>query len=79
MNFNNVPNESGIMYNASVLIFQQNGNGSITSIQVNGSTANTKYNVDDLTPGDYADSYQIMFFLEGTQWQAFAMVTNFAQ
>ena len=77
MNFNNVPNESGIMFNASVLIYQTNGNGAITSIQVNGSTAYTKFNVDDLTPAEFANSYQIMFYLEGSQWKSFVMVTNF--
>ena len=78
MNFNNVPNESGIMYNGSVLIYQRNGNGAITSVQVNGQTADTHFNVDDLTPADYANSYQCMFYLEGSQWTCFVMVTNFA-
>jgi hypothetical protein len=78
MNFNNVPAESGIMYNASVLIYQTNGNGAITSIQVNGSTAYTKFNVDDLTPAEFANSYQVMFYLEGSQWKSFVMVTSFA-
>ena len=78
MNFNNVPMESGIAYNASVLIYQTNGNGAITSIQVNGSTAYTKFNVDDLTPAEFANSYQVMFYLEGSQWKAFVMVTSFA-
>ena len=78
MNFNNVPNESGIMFNGSVLIYQRNGNGAITSVQVNGSTADTHFNVDDLTPAEYANSYQCMFYLEGSQWTCFVMVTNFA-
>ena len=66
------------MYNASVLIYQTNGNGAITSIQVNGSTAYTKFNVDDLTPAEFANSYQVMFYLEGSQWKSFVMVTSFA-
>ena len=78
INFNNVPNESGIMYNGSVLIYQTNGNGAMTSVQVNGSTAYTKFNVDDLTPAEFANSYQVMFYLEGSQWKAFVMVTSFA-
>ena len=77
VNFQNVPEEGGVMYAASVMVQQANGNGAITSFRVNGSTAITSYNVDSLTPGQHWDGYQVMFFLDGASWYAFVTITNY--
>lgn len=77
VNFTNVPEEGGVMYAASVMVQQINGNGAITSFRVNGQTAITSYNTDDLTPGEHWDGYQIMFFLDGANWYCFVTITQY--
>jgi hypothetical protein len=66
------------MYAASVMIEQVNGNGAITSVRVNGSTAQVLYNVNDLTPGSGLDGYQMMFYLNGSTWYCFVTITNYS-
>ena len=78
VNFQNVPEEGGVMYAASVMIEQVNGNGAITSVRVNGSTAEVLYNVNDLTPGSGWDGYQMMFYLNGSTWYCFVTITNYS-
>jgi hypothetical protein len=78
VNFQNVPEEGGVMYAASVMIEQVNGNGAITSVRVNGSTAQVLYNVNDLTPGSGWDGYQMMFYLNGSTWYCFVTITNYS-
>ena len=77
INFSNVPEEGGMMYAASVMVQQQNGNGSITSVRVNGTTATLSYNTTDLTPGSHWDGYQFMFFLDGSTWYCFGTLTKY--
>mgnify|MGYP001227461278 FL=1 len=77
VNFQNVPEEGGVMYSATVTVRQQNGNGSITSVRVNGSTAQVYYNVDSLDPGEFIDAYQFMFYLDGSTWKCMATVTYY--
>jgi hypothetical protein len=76
VDFINVPEEGGVMYSASVLIRQTNGNGAITSVRVNGTTA-LLFTTADLSPGDYLDSYQMMFYLSGENWLCYIMLSNF--
>lgn len=78
INFNNVPAQGGFMYAATTAVHQINGTGSITSVRVNGSTAvDVIMNTTDLSPGPEYDVYQWMFYLDGSRWKVFGMLTKF--
>ena len=77
INFNNVPAVAGFVYTAQVIIRQINGTGTISGVQVNGSTAITNYSAN-LTIGSGYDVVNYFIYLDGPSWKAFGTQVQYA-
>lgn len=77
ININNVPNEGGFIYTATVVIHQTNGNGTISGVTINGVATDLKYATAPSAGTDY-DVINYFFYLDGATWKCYGNQTSYA-
>ena len=75
VNFTNVPAIAGFVYSAQVIVHQNNGNGYITGVQING-TSGSMYMNGGFSNGEH-DVFNFFFYLEGANWKVFGSQTQY--